>query len=318
MMDNASKIGRNLTVIASNAGSITHWSWKWRELARESDRWSFHQYAAPAPWISSEELAEAEKRNPPSRFKRLYHGIWSSGSGDALSGEWIDRAIVLDGPTREHPGSEWVCVAGIDAGLTHDFAGLAVLAKHIGGYLHQHNGETRRMTRMERLLIDAGELLPSPLRSREQLEEWAERKAGEKPRGEYETIMPTGKVRLLHTRVWKPQGGEIDLSEIESEVLRCRKAFKLGRVAFDPWQLASPAQRLRRRGVRMEPVDPTGGNLTTMARLVMEGFRGQTAELYDDEALLRDLRSMSLVIKGGDRIAREAEVTRRLRASIGA
>jgi len=148
---------------------------------------------------------------------------------------------------------------------------------------------------MERLLIDAGELLPPTFRSRADFQSWAERSVASRPNNEYRTVAPTGKLRVLHTRVWQPQGGEVDLSEVEAEVKRCKKVYRLGRVCFDPWQLAGPAQRLKRAGVRMEPVDATGGNLSAMARELMAGFSDDRVELYDDERLTRDLRSMSLV-----------------------
>lgn len=296
LLDNATKSKHGVVVCASNAGAVVHWSWPWRETARESGAWCFHQVSHPAPHIAVEDLAEAEKRNPPSRFRRLYWGQWASGSGDALDGGWIDRAITLPGSCREHPGPEWSCVAGVDAGLTRDFAAVAVVAKHVGGFEHKHGGETRRMTRMEKIMLDVGPLFPAEgYVSRAAYDAWADRSLAYRPPGTTEPIVPTGVLKLLHVWVRRPRGGEIDLGEIETEVMRCRSTYRLGLVCFDPWQMADVARRLRRKGARMTSVDPTGGNLTTQAKLVLEAFRENKVELYPDEGLLRDLRSMSLV-----------------------
>lgn len=45
LADNATKVPLGLVIIATNAGFRNHPAWKWREMARTSKRWSFHQFA---------------------------------------------------------------------------------------------------------------------------------------------------------------------------------------------------------------------------------------------------------------------------------
>jgi len=134
LMDNASKVPNGLVVIATNAGFTGTPAFKWRELARTSDRWYFHQYAQPSPWLDDAEIDEARIRNSNERFQRLWYGIWSSGSGDALDEDDIRAAVTQAGPliasdSRHLPG--WKFIAGLDLGVKHDHSALVVL-----GVLH--------------------------------------------------------------------------------------------------------------------------------------------------------------------------------------
>ena len=47
-------------VIATNAGFKGTWQESWRDIARSSDRWHFHVWDKPAPWLDPEEIEEAE------------------------------------------------------------------------------------------------------------------------------------------------------------------------------------------------------------------------------------------------------------------
>ncbi len=93
LMDNAAKVN-GLVAVATNAGTLGTWQYKWRGIARTSNRWHFEQYAQPAPWLDPEETAEAQQRNSMSRFMRLWHGVWASGLGDALDAADIEAAIL--------------------------------------------------------------------------------------------------------------------------------------------------------------------------------------------------------------------------------
>jgi hypothetical protein len=100
LADNASKVPWGVVIIATNAGVIDSWQWKWRELARTSDRWTFHKFDQPAPWLDPNEIEEARKRNSVSRFARLWLGQWVSNAGDALDDADIEAALTLTGPMR--------------------------------------------------------------------------------------------------------------------------------------------------------------------------------------------------------------------------
>jgi hypothetical protein len=126
LLDNASKIPNCLTVVATNAGFTGSWAWRLRELARTSARWFFHQRTEPSPWVDAAEIEEAKRRNTPSRFARLWKGLWSSGSGDALGEATIDGRIVLSGPV-EKPAIDRVYVGGLDLGVKKDHSSLVIL-----------------------------------------------------------------------------------------------------------------------------------------------------------------------------------------------
>jgi len=126
LLDNASKVSDGLVLIFTNAGFKNSFAWDLREVARQSERWVFDQFARPAPQIPAKEMEEAEKRNPPMRFRRLFWGDWSDASSDMLPSDLIDAAITQTGPmTGQEPG--WDFVMGIDLGVRHDRSALVVL-----------------------------------------------------------------------------------------------------------------------------------------------------------------------------------------------
>lgn len=126
LLDNASKKPEGLVIVATNAGFLGTWQHSWREMARESERWDFHSFCEPAPWLDDEEIEEAQRRNSTSRFNRLFWGEWVNQSGDALDQEDIDACTDADlTPTGRQPG--WFYVAGVDLGIKHDHSAIVVL-----------------------------------------------------------------------------------------------------------------------------------------------------------------------------------------------
>ncbi|HEX4145152.1 MAG TPA: hypothetical protein VHY91_16720 [Pirellulales bacterium] len=128
--DNADKVPQGLVVIATNAGFMGTWQYRWREIARTSPRWVFNQRAEPSPWIDPADLAEAERRNSKARFRRLWWGVWSSGTGDALDSADIEAAVDQRlGPMQgDEPGYGFV--AGLDLGIKQDHSAHVVLGYH--------------------------------------------------------------------------------------------------------------------------------------------------------------------------------------------
>ncbi len=51
MLDNADKVPHSLVLVATNAGEVGTWQEKWRQIARESDRWHVSVLNTPAPWV---------------------------------------------------------------------------------------------------------------------------------------------------------------------------------------------------------------------------------------------------------------------------
>src|SRR4029079_1588500 len=84
LLDNASKKPNGIVIVATNAGFLGTWQHSWRKMAQESDRWHFHTWSQPAPWLSDDEVEEAARRNSRARQQRLYWGHWVAQTGDAL------------------------------------------------------------------------------------------------------------------------------------------------------------------------------------------------------------------------------------------
>jgi hypothetical protein len=128
LLDNASKMPNGLVCVLTNAGIVDSPPWKLREQARTSDRWSFHQYDRPAPWIDEAELADARARNSASRFARLFYGQWVHGGGDAIDPQDIAKAMTQQGRFPCYYEEYAPFVAGLDLGLKRDRSALVTLA----------------------------------------------------------------------------------------------------------------------------------------------------------------------------------------------
>jgi len=125
LLDNSAKMPFGVAIIATNAGFRDSWQFQWRENARTSPRWRFISYTQPAPWLDPAEVAEAERRNSPARFARLFRGIWQAGSGETLEYAAIQDAIRLPGPTR-FPEPELIYFGGWDLAYRKDHASAVV------------------------------------------------------------------------------------------------------------------------------------------------------------------------------------------------
>lgn len=132
MFDNASKIPRCLVMVATNAGFQNTWQWRWRETFRVDPRWKFNIWNRPSPWLSERDIEEASRRNTPSRYKRLWWGVWSSGEGDALTAEDVAGCTVVGAGPHSIAMTGMLYVTGIDLGVSHDHAACVTLAAQPG------------------------------------------------------------------------------------------------------------------------------------------------------------------------------------------
>lgn len=127
LLDNAAGVPQGIVIIATNAGFKGTKAHVLREKNIVSDDWTCQLFKQPSPWLTEEDLRDARLRNTPSRYRRLFEGIWASGKGDAFDDELIDR--IFSGELEELVGPlpGWEYLMGIDLGVSKDHAGLIVL-----------------------------------------------------------------------------------------------------------------------------------------------------------------------------------------------
>lgn len=130
LLDNATKVAGGLLIVASNAGILGSYQEKIYHAAKDSpDRWHVSELNRPAPWISEADLYELWRIEGESRYRRLWWGQWSSGSGDALNFEDIQACITQSGPMRgDEPGYVFFC--GVDLGVSADHSAVCCVATH--------------------------------------------------------------------------------------------------------------------------------------------------------------------------------------------
>ena len=128
LLDNASKKPHGLVIVATNAGFQNSWQHSWRKIAQTSDRWHFHQFSQPAPWVDDAELEEARRRNSNSRYRRLWWGEWVSGAGDALDSSDITAAVNPSLRPILKPLKNWFFIGGLDLGIKQDHSAFVVIA----------------------------------------------------------------------------------------------------------------------------------------------------------------------------------------------
>lgn len=59
------------------------------------------------------------------------------------------------------------------------------------------------------------------------------------------SMSPDGKPQVRECKIWTPpKGGQINFADVEAELMRLFKAYHVAEVAYDPYQMASMAQRL--------------------------------------------------------------------------
>jgi len=127
-MANADGVPRGIVIISTNAGIRGTQAHLWKQTAASKpDRWKMLLWNEVAPWINPEDVEEARRRDPiGSEFRRLWKGQWVSGTGGAVDDEDIERCFVLEGPLKG-PEPGYYYLAGLDLGVSHDHAGIAVL-----------------------------------------------------------------------------------------------------------------------------------------------------------------------------------------------
>jgi len=282
LSDNAMKNPFGLAIIATNAGYEGTWQHAWREIARTSDRWSFHRLAEPSPWVEQADLDEAKRRNPAKRYRRLWWGVWAmGGDGDAIDENLIRHALTLPGPQDRERG--FVYVGGLDLGWKRDSSAFCVVGRHVGWHERVESDEPKRyLDSTLRAAIDVGLLIESD-------------------RSRYQQKMvhhaATHRLKVCHLERWRPESGEVDFAAIEAAVAAAHRMYGLASVAFDPTQAEYMGQRLRAMRVPVVPVPFTGPSIQVMAQEVLSAFTDKLIDLFPDDDLLADLSRISVIEK---------------------
>jgi phage terminase large subunit-like protein len=116
------------------------------------------------------------------------------------------------------------------------------------------------------------------------------------------------RVRLIWHCIFVPRKSDpIDFEQqVEETILDLRQRFLVRRVHYDPYQMASSAQRLRRLGVSMFEYPQSVPNLTRASQNLYELIKSQGISLYPDPDIrLAIQRSVAVESTRGWRIAKE-------------
>jgi phage terminase large subunit-like protein len=118
------------------------------------------------------------------------------------------------------------------------------------------------------------------------------------------------KVVLVTHRIFQPSPDDpLDFeAAIEATVLDLHSRFSVRQVLYDPYQMASTAQRLQRAGVRMEEYPQHVANLTAAAQGLYELIKGRNIVAYPDPQLRLAL-SRAVAVEGsrGWKISKEKQ-----------
>lgn len=110
----------------------------------------------------------------------------------------------------------------------------------------------------------------------------------------------TKRVRLARCQSWAPVAGKVDLDAVRTAVAAANVQYRLQAVHYDPHEASLMVSDLTRhepgvQAVQMEQMTFSGANLNRMASELLQAFRDRRIDLYDDAALLRDLRRLKIV-----------------------
>jgi phage terminase large subunit-like protein len=210
----------------------------------------------------------------------LFEGAWVSGrEGDALDEADISAAVVIT-ERDAGPQAGWVYYGGLDLSTSRDRTAFVILGVHAGHTVRTEPEELEPLPGFLGAMQDVG-----ILRSRQPEQE--------------EVYHPgTGRIRLVYSRYWEPAphcAGKIDLEAVEAAVLEAWAHWRFAILAFDPYELAFLSIKWAKQGMPLLHVAQSGANLQEMAGVLLETFRSRRVELYDDPALLADLRRMKIL-----------------------
>ena len=93
-------------------------------------------------------------------------------------------------------------------------------------------------------------------------------------------------VRLFTHRIFTPTpGAPVDFSLIEQALVDLSRRYMVVKVLYDPFQMASSAQRLVKLGLRLEEYPQTPSNLTAASQNLYDLIKSQSLIAYPDAAM---------------------------------
>ena len=126
LMSGNRKLQECRTIVITNSGDPSHWSFKRRETARTSEHWRFISIPGPLPWLDQTDLAILrENSETPSDFERLVLNKWSAAEDRLATRADLEACQVLPGPLPPRPGVRYVIA--LDLGTVRDASVMSVL-----------------------------------------------------------------------------------------------------------------------------------------------------------------------------------------------
>ena len=94
----------------------------------------------------------------------------------------------------------------------------------------------------------------------------------------------TKRAKLVYHKIFQPSAAApLDFeATVERTVLELKHRFNLRLVRYDPYQMESSAQRLKARGVNIEPFPQTSSNLTEASTTLFNLIKDRNITVYDD------------------------------------
>lgn len=118
-----------MLLCAGNAGWLGTWQYRVREQVRQDPAWHFSAMTQPAPWIRPKDIEEQRRLLPASVFSRVWEGVYSAGTTDALDEATIMAAVVEENGLSGGE-EDWQFFSGIDLGIARDHSSICVVGKN--------------------------------------------------------------------------------------------------------------------------------------------------------------------------------------------
>jgi hypothetical protein len=118
------------------------------------------------------------------------------------------------------------------------------------------------------------------------------------------------KVRLIAHRLFQPSSDEpLDFElAIERTLLDLSQRFEVRKVWFDPYQMQTSAQRLQRKGIKIEEFPQSVPNLTEASQNLYDLIKGRNLAVYPDADIrLAISRAVAVESARGWRIAKDKQ-----------